>query len=132
MRTIILLAALLTGLTCTAQKIDGTWIPVKQEMEGKPMPPAAMAHQELTLKDSTYSMTAESEDKGIVRYSGNKMDIYGSVGVNAGRHYTAIYSGKKTCSSSVTTSSVTVIRVTLTPTERRCILCQRLRESDKF
>jgi hypothetical protein len=41
--------------------------------------------------DSNYTLTAESVDKGIVKYgSGDKMDIYGKEGVNMGKHFTAI------------------------------------------
>ena len=36
-------------------------------------------------------MTAESVDKGILKYKGGQMDIYGKEGVNAGKHFTAIY-----------------------------------------
>lgn len=46
----------------------------------------------MVLKDNTYTVTAESVDKGEVKYGeGNKMDIYGKDGVNAGKHFTAIY-----------------------------------------
>ncbi len=37
------------------------------------------------------TVTAESIDKGIVKYKGNKMDIYGKNSVNAGKHFTGIY-----------------------------------------
>lgn len=30
-------------------------------------------------------------DKGVLKYNGNKMNIYGKEGVNAGKHFTAIY-----------------------------------------
>ena len=36
-------------------------------------------------------MIAESIDKAVVRYGGDKMDIYGKEGINAGKHFTAIY-----------------------------------------
>ena len=71
--------------------LNGTWIPVSQEIGGKVLPSAAFQNQELLLDDSTYRFTAESVDKGVVRYQGNKMDIYGKDGVNAGKHFTAIY-----------------------------------------
>ena len=35
--------------------------------------------------------SAESADKGEVTYNNGKMDIYGKEGVNAGKHFTAIY-----------------------------------------
>jgi uncharacterized protein (TIGR03067 family) len=71
--------------------IKGSWIPVKQEIGGKLLPQAAYEKQTLTLQDSTYRVVAESTDKGVVRYKGRKMDIYGKEGVNKGKHFTAIY-----------------------------------------
>lgn len=72
-------------------KLNGTWIPVSQEMGGKQMPKAFYESQKLVINDSTYTLTAESVDKGVVKYNGNKMDIYGREGVNKGKHFTAIY-----------------------------------------
>jgi len=77
--------------TTDAWLLDGTWIPVRQEMAGKVFPPSVYQNQKLILKDSTYTLLAESIDKGTVKYSGNKMDIYGKEGVNAGNHITAVY-----------------------------------------
>jgi uncharacterized protein (TIGR03067 family) len=71
--------------------LTGTWIPVKQEIGGAAMPKVIFENEKLVLSDSTYTLTAESVDKGIVKYNGNKMDIYGKEGVNAGKHFTAIY-----------------------------------------
>ena len=71
--------------------LNGTWIPVKQEIGGKELPTVAFAKQKLIISDSAYTFSAESVDKGIVKYSGDKMDIYGKEGVNAGKHFTAIY-----------------------------------------
>ncbi|HTQ64042.1 MAG TPA: TIGR03067 domain-containing protein [Puia sp.] len=70
---------------------NGTWIPVKQEMGGTALPNSIFEKEKLILADSTYTLIAESTDKGIVKYNGNKMDIYGREGVNAGKHFTAIY-----------------------------------------
>lgn len=70
---------------------NGTWIPVKQEMNGKELPPVAFASQKLVINDSNYTFTAESVDKGIIKYSDGKMDIYGKEGVNKGRHFTTLY-----------------------------------------
>lgn len=72
-------------------KLNGAWVPVKEEMSGKDLPAAIMEHQKLTINDTTYIMAAESVDNGSVKYNGNKMDIYGREGVNAGKHFTAIY-----------------------------------------
>jgi uncharacterized protein (TIGR03067 family) len=70
---------------------SGTWIPVKQEIGGTILPDDAFKDQKLILRDSLYVVIAESSDKGIMRYNGEKMDIYGREGVNAGKHFTAVY-----------------------------------------
>jgi uncharacterized protein (TIGR03067 family) len=72
-------------------KLNGTWMPVKQEMGGTLLPGTAFENQKLIINDSTYTFIAESTDKGIVKYRNDKMDIYGKEGVNAGKHFTAIY-----------------------------------------
>ena len=66
-------------------------MPVKQEFAGTPLPTAVFEKQKLIISDSTYTVIAESIDKGIVKYKDDKMDIYGKEGVNAGKHFTAIY-----------------------------------------
>lgn len=71
--------------------LNGTWVPVKQEMGGTAFPAAVLEKQKLIIADSNYTVIAESVDKGVVRLSGNKMDIYGKDGANAGKHFTAIY-----------------------------------------
>jgi uncharacterized protein (TIGR03067 family) len=71
--------------------LNGTWLPVKEEIGGTSLPAAAFQSQKLIIKDSTYTFTAESIDKGVVKYKGDKMDIYGKEGVNTGKHFTAIY-----------------------------------------
>lgn len=71
--------------------LNGSWIPVKQEMAGKELPSAAFAKQKLIISDSNYTFIAESVDKGVVKYSNGKMDIYGKEGVNKGKHFTTIY-----------------------------------------
>lgn len=43
------------------------------------------------MNDSNYTFTAESVDKGVVRRNADEMDIYGKEGVNAGKHFTAIF-----------------------------------------
>ena len=74
-----------------SSKLNGTWIPIKQEIGGVLLPKAAFENQKLIISDSTYTFIAESIDKGIVRYRDDKMDIYGKEGVNVGKHFTAIY-----------------------------------------
>lgn len=99
MRLITFISLLLFALGCTGPKkattkseiLNGTWVPVKQEIGGTPLPSVAFEKQRLIISDSTYTFIAESTDKGVVRYSENKMDIYGREGVNAGKHFTAIH-----------------------------------------
>ncbi len=73
------------------KSVVGTWTPVRQEMGGKELPESFYSKQQLVLQDSIYILKAESVDQGIVRYNGNKMDIYSKEGVNAGKHFMAIY-----------------------------------------
>lgn len=99
MRSIIFIASLVfslgyTGLKAVGQtnKLNGTWIPLKQEIAGKELQKVAYEKQKLVIIDSNYIFTAESVDKGTVKYGNDdKMDIYGKDGVNAGKHFTAIY-----------------------------------------
>lgn len=76
-------------------KFDGTWIPIKQEIGGTTLPSSAFEKQKLIIADSTYTFIAESVDKGVVKYQGDKMDIYGREGVNNGKHFTALYKYEK-------------------------------------
>lgn len=73
------------------KKLNGTWIPVNQEMGGKVFPEAVYKNQKLIIQDTLYTVIAESTDKGVVKFKDDKMDIYGKEGVNAGKHFTAIY-----------------------------------------
>jgi uncharacterized protein (TIGR03067 family) len=78
-------------LDANKHPLNGVWIPIQQEMGGKPIPVIATASQKLTIQDTTYTLVAESTDRGTVIYSGGKMDIYGKEGPNAGKHFRAIY-----------------------------------------
>ena len=99
MRLITFISLLTLFLSCATPKnatlksnpLNGTWFPIKQEMGGKLLPTAAFQNQKLTINDSTYIFSAESIDKGILKYKDNKMDIYGEEGVNIGKHFTALY-----------------------------------------
>jgi uncharacterized protein (TIGR03067 family) len=71
--------------------LNGTWIPVKQEIGGKELPAIVFQTQKLIIADSIYTLVAESVDKGTLKYNNGKMDIYGKEGVNSGKHFTAIY-----------------------------------------
>ena len=99
MRLLFLLPILAFAVGCTCSrnsstknnKLNGTWVPTKQELAGTSIPEGAFANQKLIINDSNYTFIAESADKGVVKYTGDKMDIYGRDGVNAGKHFTAIY-----------------------------------------
>lgn len=78
-------------MAATPNPLNGTWVPVKQEIGGKELPAAAFASQQLVILDSNYTFTAESVDKGVVKLNGSNMDIYGKEGVNTGKHFTALY-----------------------------------------
>lgn len=77
--------------TITSDNLNGTWVPVQQEFGGKVLPPATFEKQKLIINDHSYTLLAESVDKGELLYSNGKMDIYGKEGVNAGKHFTEIY-----------------------------------------
>lgn len=99
MRLIIFFSVLILSFGCSSTKnlkmkpneLIGIWVPIKQNIAGAELPAATFAKQKLIISDSTYTFIAESVDKGEVKYNGNKMDIYGKEGVNAGKHFTAIY-----------------------------------------
>ncbi len=98
MRNLFCLILFALGLACTgpknaitANQLNGNWIPIAQEMGGNTMPKSFYEKQKLSISDSTYVLAAESVDKGIIKYTDGKMDIYGKEGVNAGKHFTAIY-----------------------------------------
>ena len=99
MKYILLLTlALLIAACASSEKslndfsvLNGEWVPVKLEINGQELPKAAFENQKLIIADSTYMFIAESVDKGVVKLSGNKLDIFGKDGVNAGKHFTAIY-----------------------------------------
>jgi uncharacterized protein (TIGR03067 family) len=88
---LILFAACTASKKTTSFTLNGDWSPLRQEISGKQLPTAAFEKQTLTLKDSVYTVVAESVDKGVVRYKDGKMDIYGKEGVNSGKHFAAIY-----------------------------------------
>jgi len=99
MRLITFFSLLILGLGCAStknatmkpDKLNGVWVPARQELGGTLLPKVVFEKQKLIISDSTYTFSAESIDKGVVKFSNNKMDIYGREGVNAGKHFTAIY-----------------------------------------
>ena len=99
MNRFILLMTLITLISCATVKktivetnpLNGTWIPIQQEMGGNAISASLFANQKLILSDTNYTFIAESIDKGVVKMNGNKMDIYGKEGANTGNHFKAIY-----------------------------------------
>ena len=99
MKYLTFLCLLFLALNCATTKetaissniLNGTWTPQKQELGGKDLPSVVFEKQKLIISDSSYTVIAESVDKGIVKYNDDKMDIYGKEGVNAGKYFTAIY-----------------------------------------
>lgn len=89
----LLLVLLLIG--CNASKnedsLNGTWVPVKEEMGGIKFPASSFSQQVLTVTDNQYTMTAESIDKGEFSFNGNQIDIIGTEGPNKDRNFKAIY-----------------------------------------
>lgn len=77
--------------TVTKNQLNGTWVPISQEIGGTALPKPAFEKQKLVINDTTYTVIAESVDKGSVNVKGDKMDILGKEGVNAGKHFTALY-----------------------------------------
>jgi uncharacterized protein (TIGR03067 family) len=75
--------------------LNGIWQPVRQELGGQPVPKSIFENQRLVLRDTTYEFRADSEGRGTVKYFNGRMDIYGTEGVNAGKHITARYTIEK-------------------------------------
>jgi len=69
--------------------LNGTWVPVKQEMGGKEFPKAAFENYKLVISEDT--LYNYGNDMGSLKYDQGKMDIYGHKGPNEGKHITAIY-----------------------------------------
>ncbi len=92
---VFMIAAIFFGPASTqkintnAEKLDGVWVTIRQEQDGKDLPEEVYEKYRLTITDSAYAYT--NDDKGAVRYNNGKMDLYGREGANAGRHFTAIY-----------------------------------------
>ena len=99
MRQLSILFCICLTIGCSSTKksltnsnvLNGTWIPIKQEMGGKQLPPVVFQTQKLIISHTTYTFTAESVDKGTLKYKGGQLDIYGKEGVNTGKHFPSIY-----------------------------------------
>ena len=97
MKKIFIIILLSSAIGCTATKttdpnpLNGNWLPISQEMGGKAMPKAFYEKQKLTIEGLSYTLVAESVDKGELNYANGRMDIYGREGINKGKHFSAIY-----------------------------------------
>ncbi len=99
MRNLFILTIICLTVGCATTKkaplnsnfLNGSWTPIKQEISGKDLPAVAFQKQKLIISDSIYTFSAESVDKGTLKYKSGQMDIYGKEGINAGKHFTAIY-----------------------------------------
>ncbi len=99
MRNLLLFGCLSLALGCATPKnnskkpvvLNGSWTPVKQQISGKDLPSSTFQTQKLVINGTSYTLSAESIDKGTVNFKNGQMDIYGKEGVNAGKHFTAIY-----------------------------------------
>jgi uncharacterized protein (TIGR03067 family) len=100
MKTPILLSVLLVAAAVTtfaadkptdAKDIQGTWVPEKAELGGKPLP----TNFTLKLEADKYEVAAENLDKGTYKLDPaakpRTFDITGVEGPNAGRKIPAIY-----------------------------------------
>lgn len=83
------------------KKLTGTWVPVKQELGGNNIARQYFNKQELSIRDTTYVITAENDieglqqDEGSIYINKNKIDFYGKRGKNKGKHFTAIFKIEK-------------------------------------
>jgi uncharacterized protein (TIGR03067 family) len=94
MRNILVLVFVFIGANSVFSQdpvLNGTWVPLRQEFAGNPLPASVFEKQKLIISDTAYTLFAESMDKGILHFQENKMDIFGKEGVNEGKHFTAIY-----------------------------------------
>ena len=76
MRHLIILTILCLTIGCATTKksslnsnvLNGSWTPIKQEIGGKDLPTVVFQKQKLIISDSNYTFSAESVDKGILKY----------------------------------------------------------------
>jgi uncharacterized protein (TIGR03067 family) len=101
----ILLTATLNTLAAdparTASKFDGTWLPVKAELAGDPMPNEVLKKTTLKLDGNRYEVTVTGylPDSGTFTVDDGArpktMKITGVNGPNAGKTFLCIYEIKK-------------------------------------
>ena len=79
-----------------AKAVQGTWLPTKAELSGKPMPVAVLKTIPLKLDNGNYvAYVGDEPDKGTYTLDTNSnpmsMTITGTEGPNSGRTFPAIY-----------------------------------------
>lgn len=75
---------------------DGAWKPVSMELGGEFLPDGVLQTMELILEGNSYLMRTGGEmDRGTVTFDEEteplRMDIRGTSGPNAGKHFPAIW-----------------------------------------
>lgn len=91
----VVMTAFAGGTADDAKNIQGTWLPVKAELSGKPMNDDFYKTVTLKLDRGKYEVTAESADKGTYTLdpaaNPKTIDVTGVEGPNAGKRIPAIY-----------------------------------------
>jgi uncharacterized protein (TIGR03067 family) len=99
MKPLLIIFFIFLAVSCSSTKetpsnsgaLDGDWYPIQQEINGQKLELASFENQKLVIIESSFIFVAEGVDEGNVTYDNGKMDIYVDTGVNAGRHFKAIY-----------------------------------------
>jgi uncharacterized protein (TIGR03067 family) len=99
MKPFLIIIFIFLTISCSSTKdtvsnsgeLNGSWVPVKQEIGGQELAEADFQNQKLAIVDTSFLFIAEGADEGTIKYINGKMDIYIDTGVNAGKHFTAIY-----------------------------------------
>lgn len=85
----------------STKKLGGKWNPVKQELGGNTIAKKIFNKEILSIKDTSYVISVEGDVEGVHQDEGsifidkNKIDFYGKVGKNKGKHFTAIFKIEK-------------------------------------
>lgn len=83
------------GDTTDAKAVQGTWIPVKADLGGHPMPDAVLKMITLKMDKGEYVVMAESADKGTYTLDATtqpkSITVTGTNGPNLGKTFPAIY-----------------------------------------
>ncbi len=91
----VALAAFAGDKTSDTKDIQGTWLPVKAELHGQPLPDPVLKMIVLKMNGGKYEVTAENVDKGTYTIDTaakpRTIDVQGVEGPNAGKKIPAIY-----------------------------------------